>query len=149
MASLKTKTSTDIEPNAFAGRATKPAEAALIAVLGKSYAVWETLLSNLRQALQLSGNWHTGSIKMGWSFRLQKKDRNIVYLGPRQGWFLASFVLGDRAVAAAKQSELPPDLLKQIASAKRYAEGTPVRIEVKELEDLAAVELLARIKTDN
>ncbi len=138
-----------MEPNAFAGRSTKPTDAALASVLGKSQSAWQDLLSNLKSRLKLTGDWHSASTKFGWSFRLQLKKRNIVYLGPRQGWFLASFILGDKAVAAAKESELPADVLKQIASAKRYAEGTPVRIEVKKLEDLAAVELLAQIKTEN
>jgi len=72
-----------------------------------------------------------------------------VYLGPRDGWFLAAFALGDRAVAAAKQSKLPAAVLKMIAEAKRYVEGTAVRIEVKEPSDVAVVKTLARIKVEN
>jgi hypothetical protein len=77
------------------------------------------------------------------------KKRNIVYLSPRSGSFMATFVLGDRAVAVARKSELPAHVLKMIAEAKRYGEGTPVRIEVSRAEDLAPVKILARIKVEN
>jgi len=138
-----------MEANAFAGRSSEPTDAALAAVLGDTRSIWQSLLSDLKRDLDLTGDWHTGSVKMGWSFRLQWKKRNIVYLGPRQGWFLASFVLGEKAVAAAKKSELSAEVRKLIATAKRYPEGTALQIEVRKPEDLAAVKLLARIKSEN
>ena len=88
-------------------------------------------------------------MKYGWSFRLQLKKRNIVYLGPRSGSFMASFVLGDKAIAVARKSKLPVHVLKMIAEAKRYGEGTPVRIEVSKPEDLGPVKILAKIKVEN
>jgi len=88
-------------------------------------------------------------LKYGWSFRLQLKKRNIVYLGPRAGAFVAAFVLGDKAVAVARKSKLPAYVLKMIAEAKRYGEGTPVRIEVSKPADLEPVNILAKIKVEN
>jgi hypothetical protein len=139
-----------MEQNAFANRVHRPMEAALAAVLGNSYPTWKRLIEELKSDLDLDGEeWHSSSVKAGWALRLQKKKRNIVYLGPRRGWFLVSFALGDRAVAAAKQSSLSAQMLKMISQAKRYAEGTAVRIEVKGTDDLEAVKILARIKTEN
>jgi len=140
-----------IAPNAFAGRPNQPTEAALASVLGETSTLWHSLVADLKQGLKLDGEeWHSYSVKAGWSLRLQLKKRNIVYLGPRAGWFLAAFILGDRAVAAAKTSKLlPAGVLSMIAEAKRYAEGTAVRIEVKEPSDAAVVTTLARIKVEN
>ncbi len=136
--------------NAFASQAKRPTEAAVASVLGKSYALWQALVADLKRELKLDREeWHTSSVKAGWALRLQLKKRNIVYLGPRAGWFLASFILGDKAVAAARKSELPAHVLKTIAESKRYAEGTAVRIEVKKPDDLEAVKTLARIKSEN
>lgn len=138
-----------MEANAFVGRPSKPTEIAVASVLGETYDLWRTLVSELRRELKLTRDWHSSSLKMGWSLRLQRKERNIVYLSPREGWFLASFALGDKAIAALNRSDPPPALLKLIAAAKRYAEGTAVRIEVKKAEDLAVVKMLARIKVEN
>jgi hypothetical protein len=80
---------------------------------------------------------------------LQSKKRNIVYLSPRAGSFLASFALGDKAVAAARKSNLPPHVLKIVNAAKRYAEGAAVRIEVRAAKDVDVVKTLAKIKLEN
>ena len=150
-ASVKTKKKGGtVSHNAFAGQGEQPTETALAAALGESYALWKRVIAELKQELKLDGaDWHSSGVKYGWSFRLQQKKRNIVYLGPRDGFFVAAFVLGDRAVVAARESELPAHVLKMIAEAKRYAEGTGVRIEVKVPVDLAVAKTLARIKVQN
>jgi hypothetical protein len=105
--------------------------------LGNSWVLWKQLVAELKEELKLDGEeWSSSGLKYGWSFRLQVKKRNIVYLGPRSGAFMASFVLGDKAIAVARKSNLPAYVLKMIAAAKRYGEGTPVRIEVSKPEDL-------------
>ena len=137
-------------PNAFAGHAKQPTEKELASALGQTDVLWKELVTNLKRDLKLDGEeWNTYSVKAGWSLRLQLKKRNIVYLGPRAGCFLASFVLGDKAVAAARKSGLPSRVLKMIAAAKRYPEGTAVRIEVHDSGDASVVKTLAKIKVEN
>lgn len=145
------KQSSRVSQNAFAGQAERPTQKAVEAALGKSYALWRQLIAELKQEeLKLDGEeWNSSGLKYGWALRLQLKKRNIVYLGPCAGSFMASFVLGDKAVAVARRSELSAQVLKMIAEAKRYGEGTPVRIEVSRPEDLETVRILARIKVEN
>lgn len=150
MATKVQKQKDAIAPNAFAGRPVSPSAAALAEVLGPSHEVWQRLVADLKRELKLdAAEWHSSSVKLGWSLRLQVKRRNIVYLGPRVGWFLAAFALGDKAVAVARKSELPDQVVKIIAQAKRYAEGTAVRIEVRNAVDAGVVKILARIKSEN
>jgi hypothetical protein len=112
--------------------------------------LWQQLVADLKRELKLDKEeWNSYSIKAGWSLRLQLKKRNIVYLSPGAGCFLASFALGDKALAAARKSKLPKSVFKIIDEAKRYAEGTAVRLEVHEPEDVAVVRTLAKIKIDN
>lgn len=68
---------------------------------------------------------------------------------PREGYFMASFALGEKAVKAAHESDLPISVLKVIDSAKKYAEGRGVRLEVRSAEDVRNVEKLAVIKMAN
>jgi len=65
------------------------------------------------------------------------------------GWFLAYFVLGDEAIAAARKSKLQLRVLKIIDQAKRYPEGTAVPIEVHEAKDADVVRRLVKIKLEN
>lgn len=136
--------------NPFAGQAKKPTDKAVASVLGTSLSLWNELVDDLQRDLKIdTAEWHSASVKYGWSLRLQLKKRNIVYLGPRNGWFMAALALGDKAIAAARSTNLPARVLKTIAEAKRYPEGTGVRIEVKTPEDAAAVKSLAKIKVEN
>src|SRR3954468_4698174 len=126
--------------NAFIGKPGAPSDAELAAELGAAYTFWE----QLRSAAALPGEWNSYSKKAGWSMRLKKKDRNIVYLIPGEGGFDVSFALGDRAVAAAKER----GLAKIVDGAKRYAEGTAVRLAVKGPKDIATVKKLIEIKLE-
>ncbi|HXR45848.1 MAG TPA: DUF3788 domain-containing protein [Candidatus Limnocylindrales bacterium] len=134
-------------PNAFTGKSHPPTDTELAGVLGSAKALWDRLLASLAAEHQLTTReWNSYSPKAGWSPRLKNKGRNIVYLGPCQGAFRTAFVLGDKAVAAARQSDLPPGVIKIINEAKRYAEGTAVRIEIKRAKDIETVTKLAGIK---
>jgi hypothetical protein len=90
--------------------------------------------------------WNSYSRKAGWSLRLKRKDRNILYLTPCEGCFFVSFALGDKAVEAARQSRLPQRVIRMINEARRYAEGTGIRIEMKKPKDIEIAKQLAAIK---
>ncbi len=65
---------------------------------------------------------------------------------PCKGYFLASFALGEKAVKAAHESDLPASVLAVIDGAKKYAEGRGVRLEVRSAEDVRNIEKLAVVK---
>lgn len=136
-------------PNAFIGRKSHPSAKDLAAHLGPSLTCWNELVSWLETKGLDCSIWHSVSLKYGWALRPALKARNILYLGPCEGCFRASFVLSDRAVAAARSADLPADLLKEIAVARRYAEGTGVRLLVKSQKDLPSVQKLVQIKLAN
>lgn len=139
-----------IAKNAFAGQAKKPSERAVASALGSTLPLWTELVAELQREFKIdTAEWHSGSVKYGWSLRLQLRKRNVVYLAPCEGFFLANFALGDRAVAAAKKSGVPADVLKVVADSTRYAEGTAVRIPVTKPGDLVVVKELAKIKIEN
>jgi len=62
-----------------------------------------------------------------------------VYLTPSDGCFMASFALGDKAVEAVRRSGLPPRVIRILDEAKKYAEGTAVRIDVTAARDIGIV----------
>jgi hypothetical protein len=136
-------------PNAFVGSKTPPTEKQVAATLGPSSAAWKELISWLNAQDIAAKEWKSVSPKYGWALRPALKARTILYLGPCQDCFRVSFVLGDKAVAAARAGNLPKSLLKEIAGAKRYAEGTGVRLIVRNSDDLASVRKLVEIKLAN
>lgn len=137
-------------PNAFTGKSHPPTDAELTEALGAARKLWDQLLTGLAAEYQLTDHeWNSYSPKAGWSLRLKRRSRNIVYFGPCKGAFRVAFVLGDKAMAAARQSHLPPGVVKMLNEAKRYAEGTAIYFEPVKAKDLKTVLQLARIKLTN
>lgn len=137
-------------PNAFVGKVQKPTDKELSLALGTTARLWKDLEDWLADEYGVAGReWKSISPKYGWSLRLKRKDRTIVHLSPCAGCFRVAFILGDRAVKAALAAELPGAVAKDLASARRYAEGTGVRLIVKKPTDLAAIRMLAAIKIAN
>ncbi len=137
-------------PNAFINKPDIPTGNDLAAALGPAKALWDQLIADLAEECDAGiQEWKSYSPKHGWSLRLKHKKRTIVYLSPYRGCFGVMFILGDRAVQAARQSKLPLRVLQIIDDAPRYPEGTGIRLEVKRARDVAVVRKLAAIKRAN
>lgn len=136
-------------PNAFVGHAAAPTAEEVDAALGLSAPLWHELVDWAHTHGIADDEWKSSGAKYGWSLRLKQKKRNIVYLSPCQGCIRVAFVLGDRAVEAAKAARLPKHVLDELGHAPRYPEGTGLRLMVKKHGDLAAIKNLATIKMAN
>ena len=137
-------------PNAFIGKKAQPTQAEISAALGPAATVWNDLVDSLISELGVTNQeWKSSSPKWGWTLVLSFKKRRIVYLTPCAGSFRASLILGDRAVAAAREAGLSKPVLKLLDEAPHYPEGTGLRLMVKAARDLAAVRKLAQIKLAN
>ena len=137
-------------PNAFIGKSERPTEEELAAELGRSKPLWDRLLAELAEEFGLvAQEWSSYSRKAGWSLRLKREKRNILYLSPCHGSFRVAFVLGDKAIEAARQGKLPRRVVKWIEEGQRYPEGTGIRFDVKAPADIAAVRNLTALKLEN
>ncbi|MGD0799768.1 MAG: DUF3788 domain-containing protein [Terracidiphilus sp.] len=136
-------------PNAFIGKKSLPTAEEIAAALGPAKEVWQQLIDWLAEQGVAEQEWKSVSAKYGWAVRLKLKKRTIVYLGPSVGCFRVSFVLGDRAVAAAREGSLSKSTHKVLEEAPRYPEGTGVRLIIKNAKDLVDIHKLAMIKLTN
>lgn len=124
-----------------------PTESALTTVLGPAKELWDELRDALASEFApLTEKWGYSGKQWGWSLALKQKKRTIVYLTPSELFFYAGFALGEKAVAAAQQSGLPPSVLTVIETARKYAEGRAVRLEVHTSEDVGDALKVAAVK---
>lgn len=136
--------------NAFTGSTKQPTDAELTAALGPSRPVWDRLLADLAEQHGVTGHeWKSYSPKAGWSFRVTRKGRTIVWLAPEHHAFMVAFVMGDRAMRIVRESGWPQRIRAAIENAPKYAEGTAIRLQVKSPRDIAALMKLAAIKLAN
>jgi hypothetical protein len=133
--------------SAFGDQTACPTEAELRLVLGRAASPWAELVRHINATYApVVEQWHFGGAKYGWSLRLGKPDRVILYLIPQPRRFLVGIVLGAKAVAAAQTARLAARVLSSIAEAPRYAEGTGLRLPVSKASDLPSIEKLTALK---
>jgi hypothetical protein len=131
----------------FDDKTKTPDDGALAKGLGLSKRLWDEIVRHIKDAYPpVTESW--GFYK-AWSLRLKRKKRTIVYLLPREGFFLCAFVYGDKATAAARREKLPKAVLKAIEEAPVYAEGRGFRLEVRTAKDLETMKALAAVKMAN
>ncbi len=134
--------------NAFIGKTEQPSAEELSAALGPAAGIWNELLDEMANQLGVATQEWKGICvkKYGWSLQLKLKKRTIIHLAPRLACFQVAFVLGDKALAAAKAAKLPKKILQALAEAPHYPEGTGLRLVVNKAADLAPIRKLAKIK---
>lgn len=133
--------------SAFDDKSKKPQPKDLEQMLGRTNAHWKNLIAHIGAAYApLEEAWSFSGDKWGWSLRLKRKKRTILYMTPCRKHFLVGFVLGERAVKAARESTLSDTVISIIEEAPKYAEGTGFRLEIRNRKALEEVQKLAAIK---
>lgn len=133
--------------SAFDEKAHPPGLPKLRAVLGRSAGPWDELISSVAAAhAPIVEAWSFAGAKYGWSLKLKRKDRVVLYMTPQHGYFLLGVVLGEKAAKAAHASGLPQEVLALIDSVPHYAEGRGIRLPITTRADLATALALAAVK---
>ena len=115
--------------------------------LGRAAPLWDELIRHVCETYPpVTEAWNHGGDKFGWSLRLKRGDRNLLYLTPQMGQFLLGVVLGEPAAERAHEERLPREVLELVDGAPRYGEGRGIRLPVRTEEDLETAKALAALK---
>ena len=136
--------------SAFDDKSNQPTAGQIQEMLRRTGVHWDGLIAHISaEYAPLDQTWNFSGAKWGWSLRLKQKKRTVLYMTPCKGFFLVGFVLGDKAVKAAHDNNLPGAVLATIDEARKYAEGRGVRLEVRTKKALDHVKKLAAVKMAN
>jgi hypothetical protein len=139
-----------VTTNDFNNKQIMPDEAALAAEIGETKEVLDQICSFIeKETGQLTREWKHYGQKSGWTLKLLSKKRNLLFVGPEDGYFIIAFVFGDRAVEAVLKSQLPESIKNELMNARKYAEGRGIRFEIRDNSQLDSVLQLIRIKLEN
>jgi hypothetical protein len=136
-------------PNAFIGKPSKPSDKEVTTALGPSAPAWSEFVLWMQEQGATGQEWKSSGAKYGWSLRLKRKDRNIVYLSPCRDCFRVAFVLGEKAMDAVHYATFSAAVRQLIAESPHYPEGTGIRLIVHKPRDLTPIRALAAIKLAN
>ena len=127
-----------------------PAEPELQKALAGSYSLWTELRVHVKtQYPKFVEEWNYPGQKYGWSYRLKDKKRVIIYLLPREGYFKAAMVFGQKASEMILESSVKEEIKEELRIAKVYAEGRGIRIDIKSKAIVKDIKKLIDIKLLN
>ena len=131
----------------FIDKTKKPEQKDLITALGKTCNLWQDIINlvYLKYPDAVS-EWSFPGQKYGWSFKIKDKKRAIIYLLPRDKRFMVAFNFGQKAFEKIMGSNISDEIKSSLESAKVYAEGRGIRIEVGNQEQLKDISMLIDIK---
>ena len=133
----------------FTDKELVPNEETLKTALGKTYKFWQTLVNYVHSVYPETIEEWSYSKSGGWSFRVKDKKRTIIYLLPREGFFKVALVFGQNATTEVLKSKIATDIKTELESARVYAEGRGIRIEVKDEKIENDIKELINIKIRN
>jgi len=120
-----------MDSSIFTDKKIMPADDDLLVALGNLYEMWQqvTRYVHLKYPSAID-MWNYSGDKYGWTFRIKDKKRAIVYLLPRDRFFKVAMIFGQKATDAIMDSQVAETLKSELASARVYAEGRGIRIDV-------------------
>lgn len=134
----------------FTDKNAKPTAADLEKALAHTYPIWNDLeeftLANYPKAIC---EWNYAGDTYGWNYRMKDKKRALIYFLPRDKFFKIAFVFGEKALTQIYESDISEAIKTELRNAKKYAEGTGIRIEVKESSVVADIQKLLKFKIAN
>jgi hypothetical protein len=107
--------------------------------LGDVYSVYKELLALTQTYQQV---WKFYGPRIGWQFKVTHKGKALFYLTPQDGSFRLGFAVRDKEKEVLLNSKLPAKAKGELAAAKRYPEGWPLRLHVSKQGDMKAVRLV-------
>lgn len=139
-----------MDTSIFTNKSEIPDDFMLSGALGDLFGTW----MNIREYVfhvypKATEEWNLPGQKYGWSFRIKDKKRAIIYLLPRDKFFLVAFVFGEKATKVALDSNIDSGIKTIIETARVYAEGRGFRIEVRNKAIVDDVKKLIDIKVAN
>lgn len=147
---FKKPNSDKMETSYFTDLTKTPTIDELKIALGDRFSLWMEIRDFVVEKYPLAiEEWHVSLKKFGWGFRIKDKKRAIVYLSPKNGWFIATFVFGQKATDEIMASEIHNDIKTDLMNSKVYMEGRVIRIDVREPDLIADIKKLVLIKLAN
>ncbi len=120
-----------MDKSIFTDKNTLPTLTDLKNKLGETFPLWQQISEYVHLKYpKVIEMWNYSGEKYGWSFRMKDTKRAILYLLPRDGFFKVAFVFGQKATDAILQSTISEVIKSELLSAKVYAEGRGIRIDI-------------------
>jgi hypothetical protein len=139
-----------MDEKVYLEKTSQPTELDLKESYGNRYSYWVDLKNFIASNFgATTSEWKYYGEKSGWVQKLFLKKRNLLFFIPYRTYFLIGMVFGDKAFDEIKKSDLPDGIIREIKSARKYAEGRGMRIKVNSKKSAEHIKKLVKIKILN
>lgn len=119
-----------------------PDESKLKKALGELHSAYKEVL----ELTETYGHeWKYYGKKIGWQLKVTHKGKALLYLTPLEKSFRIGFGVRENERERLLNSNLPPKTKEELATAKKYPEGYPLRLEIKSKTDMRTVRVVIGI----
>lgn len=124
---------TELERRIFDRKEVFPAKRKLQTVLRDSFSAYEELLS-LTEGF--TRNWKFYGKTIGWQLKIERHGKALLYVTPLSKSFRVGLALREEERETLLISQLAPKKKDELRAAVKYAEGYPLRFEVRTKDDM-------------
>jgi hypothetical protein len=119
-----------------------PDETTLKKSLGELYSGYKEILELTED---FDHEWKYYGKKHGWQLKVLRKRKALLYLIPQEKSFRIGCAARENERERLLNSSLPPKTKEELATAKKYPEGYPLRLEIKTKTDMRAVRVVIEV----
>ncbi|MDX1640077.1 MAG: DUF3788 family protein [Balneolaceae bacterium] len=135
--------------NSFIEKELKPDEYLIQQKLKNTYPILHEIRKVVKDSVgETVEEWKYYGAKHGWVLKTFLKKRNLFFLIVYDGFFMISFIFGDKAVDKVLASEISEELKTELKAARKYAEGRGLPITVKDNSYIEDIRKLLNIKVE-
>jgi hypothetical protein len=126
----------------FTQKEATPDEPKLKKALGELYSAYKEVLE-LTEAYD--HEWKYYGKKLAWQLKVTGKGKALLYLTPLEKSFRIGVGVRENERERLLNSSLPPKTKEELATAKKYPEGYPLRLEIKSKTDMRTVRAVIEV----
>jgi hypothetical protein len=126
----------------FGQKEVTPDESKLKKTLGELYSAYKEILG---LTYAFDHEWKYYGKKFGWQLKVVRKGKALLYLIPQEKSFRIGCAVRENEKERLMNSSLPPKAREELASAKKYPEGYPLRLEIKSKTDMRTVRAVLEV----
>jgi hypothetical protein len=119
-----------------------PTEPILKEALGNLYSAYKEILE-LTDAFD--HEWKYYGTKIGWQLKATRKGKALFWLTPLERSFRIGFAMRENERELLLKSSVSPKSKEQLAAAKKYPEGYPLRFEITKKTDMKDVRTVLEV----
>ena len=132
----------DMTTVCFDQRSIIPDERGLRGVLGEAYPCHLEILDLTKSYAQ---EWKFYGKKYGWQLKVTHKGKALCYVSPLEKSLTVGLGIREEEKDILLNSKLPVKMKQELKSAKKYAEGYPLRIQIRRKSEMRTLRWVLKV----